>query len=50
MASSSKAKGKNKKVPATKERVEFVVNPDEPVHDNWGKRSEERRVGKECLL
>ena len=37
MASSSKVKGKNKKVPATKERAEFVVNPDEPVHDNWGK-------------
>ena len=37
MVSSSKVKGKNKRVPASKERAEFVVNPDEPVHDNWGK-------------
>ena len=37
MASSSKVKGKSKKVPASKERAEFVVNPDEPVHDNLGK-------------
>ena len=37
MASSSKVKGKNKKVPAVKERAELVVNPDEPVHDSWSK-------------